>query len=393
MPARLASVLVVPGVRRLIVSALLGRLPQGMSGLSILLLVRDRTGSYALAGVAVGAFALATAAAAPAQGALLDRLGRTRVLPPCALAQALVLVALVVAARERTGGVVLIALAGLAGALLPPIGPSVRALWREVIADPAVLEAAFALDAITQEAIWITGPLVVAIVIGISSPATAILALGSFGVTGTLLFVASPLVYGRPTPEPGRRGSALASPGLRALLAPVALTGFGLGAVEVGLPALALHAGSRQASGVLLSLWSVGSMVGGVWYGSRDWHSPLSARYRRLLLAAVACTAPLIAARSLMAGLVLCVLAGMSIAPVFSCQYLLVGRVARAGTENEAFTWVSAALVGGIALGSAAGGAVVASAGVGAPFALSCAAAALSAALALLGRRQIEARA
>jgi hypothetical protein len=392
MSGKYASVLAVAGARRLIVSALLGRLPQGMSGLSILLLVRDRSGSFALAGSAVGAFALATAAAAPVQGALVDRLGRTRVLLPDAVGQALVLVALVLAAGAHVAGAVLVVLAALAGALLPPIAPCVRALWREVVADPGVLETAYALDAVTQEMIWITGPLVVAVVIGLAAPSAAVLLQGGVCVAGTLLFISSPLSRGRPQPITHRRGSALASPGLRALLAPVALTGFGLGAIEVGLPALALHVGSRQASGVLLSLWSAGSLVGGLWYGSRDWHSPLAARYRGLLLAAVLCTAPLIAARSLPAGLVLCVLAGMSIAPVFSCQYSLVGRLARAGTETEAFTWVSAALIGGLACGSAAGGSV-ASGGVGAPFALACAAAVLSAALAVLGRHRIEAAA
>ena len=62
----------------------------------------------------------------------------------------------------------------------------------------------------------------------------------------------------------------LAIPELRALLGPIVADGRGLGAIEVGLPSLALHAGSRPASGLLLALWSVGSMAGGLWYGSRD---------------------------------------------------------------------------------------------------------------------------
>jgi predicted MFS family arabinose efflux permease len=75
-------------------------------------------------------------------------------------------------------------------------------------------------------------------------------------------------------------------------------------------------------------------------------------------------------------------LAGVTIAPVFSCQYALVGHSASAGSETEAFTWVSAALIGGLAVGSAIGGAVIAQAGVSAPFVLSCAATMLAALLA-----------
>jgi hypothetical protein len=76
-------------------------------------------------------------------------------------------------------------------------------------------------------------------------------------------------------------------------------------------------------------------------------------------------------------------LAGLTIAPVFACQYALVGRTVRPGSENEAFTWVSAALIAGLAIGSALGGAAIGAGGVSAPFVISCLAAAVAAALAL----------
>ncbi len=156
-----------------------------------------------------------------------------------------------------------------------------------------------------------------------------------------------------------------------------------LGAIEVGLPSLVLHAGSRPASGVLLALWSVGSMAGGLWYGARAWRSPLALRYRMLLGLAVLCTAPLIVARSIAAGAVGSLLAGLTIAPMFSCQYALVGRAVTLGSETEAFTWVSAALIGGLAAGSAIAGAVIGPGGVSAPFLVSCGATMLAALLAV----------
>ena len=187
-------------------------------------------------------------------------------------------------------------------------------------------------------------------------------------------------------------GAALSSPALRALLGPVALTGLALGSTEIGLPALALHAGSRSAAGLLLALWSVGSMIGGLWFGSRAWRSSLSARYAVLLVAAVACTAPLIVAHSVAVGAVFSLLAGVTIAPVFSCQYALVGHAVAPGWETEAFTWVASALVGGIAAGSALGGALVSGAGFSAPFVLSCAATALAAAMAVALRPAVARR-
>jgi len=384
MLARYRPVLSVPGCARILTTALIARLPQGMTSLGILLLIRTHTGSYAAAGIAVGAYDFATAAGAPVVGRLVDRFGRPRVLGPGAVLQTLVLVALVLTAHAGAGAVPLVVLSGLAGALWPPIAPSVRALLTDLVRDPKVRERAYALESVVQELVWISGPLVVAGVIAFASPATALLFSGTVSVCGTLLFVSSPAAVGRGTGATRRgRAPVLAIPELRAILGPIFLNGLAIGSIGVGLPALALHADSRPATGLLLALWSVGSITGGLWYGSRDWHAPLTARYRALLWTGVICMAPLIAARTIPEGLIGAVLAGLVIAPVFSCQYSLVGRAAPSGVETEAFTWVSSALVGGLAAGSALGGAAVSVAGLSGPFVLGVTAMGLAAISAL----------
>jgi MFS family permease len=335
--------------------------------------VRGATHSYAAAGLAVGAEALATAAAAPVLGRIVDQVGRRRVLAPLAGGQAVVYLLLVLAADAHAGAPALVVLSGLGGALLPPVAPVVRVLLREVFEDPAVRETAYSFEAVVQELVFVSGPLIVAVLIAFTSAELAVALLGAVCVTGTALFLSSPIVRaadaaGARHDAAANRTSALASPELRALLGPVALTGTALGAVEVGLPALAIHAGSRPASGVLLALWSLGSMVGGLWYGSRAWRSPLRRRYQMLLVLTVLFMAPLIAARSIAAAGICSLIAGLTTAPTFSCQYALVGRSVSAGSETEAFTWVSAALIGGLAAGSAIGGAVIDPAGVSAPF-------------------------
>lgn len=374
------AVLAAPGCTRVLATALVARLPQGMLSLAVLLLVRDHTGSYAAAGLAVGAEALCNAAGAPVQGRLVDRFGRPRVLAPAAVLQAIVLTALVLVAAIGPPAFVYVILAGLVGVLQPSIAPAVRSLLREVLQDSAQRETAYALESVVQELIWITGPLVVAVVVAILSPAGGVIISAVVCVGGTLLFVTTPLVAGAADRSGSSRGrGALAIPQLRVLLGPIALMGAGIGATEIGLPSLALHAGSRPSTGLLLAMWSVGSMAGGLWYGSRSWRAPLGARYRRLLVAAVVCTAPLILARTIPEGVLFSLLAGLTIAPVFSCQYALIGHAVTAGVETEAFTWVASALVGGIAAGSALGGVAISAIGVGGPFVLGCASAALAA--------------
>ena len=204
MLAKYRSVLSVPGAARLFATALVARLPQGMAPLAVLLLVRGATHSYAAAGLAVGASALATAVCAPLLGRQVDHRGRGRVLLPLAAGQAVMYGLLVLAARSNAGAAALIALAALSGALLPPVAPVVRALLREVIDDVDVRETAYALEAVIQEVLWITGPLFVALVIAVSSPDVAVALLGAVCLGGTLLFLRSPLL---------RRGTADADTG------------------------------------------------------------------------------------------------------------------------------------------------------------------------------------
>jgi MFS family permease len=373
MVSRYRSVVQVPGCARVFATALLARLPQGMSSLAILLLVRESTHSYPAAGVAVGGYALACAAGVPVQGRLVDRFGRAPVLLPAAILQALALTVLVLIAHAGAPAPALVALSIAAGALQPAIAPTVRALLGVMLTDVETRETAYALESVIQELIWIVGPLVVALVITVLGPSAAVLVSGGVCVVGTILFVSSPRVRHGGGPRPLERvRSAVRSPELRAMLGPVAMMGAAIGLIDVGIPSLALHAGSRSSTGLLLALWSVGSLTGGLWYGGVRWRIPLSERYRWLLTAAVACVLPLVFARTIPEGMVASFLAGLTIAPVFSCQYALVGRSVTPGAETEAFTWVSAALMAGLSGGSALSGVLIGVIGVSAPFVAAC---------------------
>jgi MFS family permease len=394
MLSRYRSVLGVPGCARVFATALVARLPQGMSTLAILLLVRESTHSYPAAGAAVGGYALACAAGVPVQGRLVDRFGRGPVLFPAALGQAVALLLLVIVAHAGAPAAALVALATVAGSMQPAIAPSVRALLGEMLTEPSVRETAYSLESVIQELIWITGPLVVALVITLLAPSGAVLVSAGVCVVGTTLFITSPRVRSDSAPRPLERvRSAVRSPELQAMLGPVAMMGASIGLIDVGIPSLALHAGSRASTGVLLALWSAGSLCGGLWYGGVNWRIPLSDRYRWLLTAAVACVLPLVFARTIPEGMVASFLAGVTIAPVFACQYALVGRSVSPGSETEAFTWVSAALMLGLSAGSALSGVLIGEVGVSAPFVAACVAMGVAALAAVRVRMPAQAAA
>ncbi|MFB6633023.1 MFS transporter, partial [Streptomyces sp. NPDC056362] len=75
-----AAVLRAPYARRTFAAGLLGRLSNGTAPLSLILSVKDGTGSYAVAGSVMAAYGLTAVLLSPARAALVDRFGPRRAL-------------------------------------------------------------------------------------------------------------------------------------------------------------------------------------------------------------------------------------------------------------------------------------------------------------------------
>jgi MFS family permease len=379
------AVLAAPGAKRLLTSSVAGRLPLGMT-LAILLLVRDATGSFGPAGAVVGAFGLASAACGPLLGRLVDRHGQVAVLVPCAVLNAALLAAIIVSAHWRAPLAVLVALGALAGASGPPIAACVRVLWPMLVGDdPGAREAAYAMDAIVQELVWVTGPLSVGALVAIATPAVAVAAMAVVGLAGTVWFAGAPVAQARGGHGERHPRSGLGA-GQRVLIAGSVGVGLTMGCMEVGLPGLAHDVGAPGATGALLALCSVGSLTGGVAFGLRRWSSPLELRLAVLLAASAVVIVPLLVAGSLGVALAGAFLSGLGFAPALSCLYALVGRLAPAAAITEAFTFNGAAIGGGVATGVAIGGVLVDAGGGAAAFAFGIAS--TLAAAAIVARRR-----
>src|SRR5690606_2831688 len=166
-----------PYAARLLGGTLLGRLPNGMGMLAVVLHIRADGGGYPLAGTLAAVLGLATAAGQPVLGRAMDRLGQPVVLIPAACASAAgfaalaatgasppppAVLALLLAALPAPGGrpLPLAALAGRpAGFGTPPLAAGLRALWPGVLDGQEPVDAASALDAAAQELLFTVGPL------------------------------------------------------------------------------------------------------------------------------------------------------------------------------------------------------------------------------------------
>ena len=140
--ARYGALFRFPHVRRLVLSGMLARLPMGMIGLALLLLVRENGGSYAAAGAVSGAYFVATAIGAPIAGRRVDRHGQARILFARALIFPVLLATVCALALSDAPMALIGAAAAAAGVLMPPVGASLRSLWPRMFADAELRAAA-----------------------------------------------------------------------------------------------------------------------------------------------------------------------------------------------------------------------------------------------------------
>jgi MFS family permease len=207
-----AAVLRVPYARRTFTAALTARLSYGTVSLAVLLSVTRATGSYAVSGTVLSLFGAMTVFLMPARASLIDRHGPRRVLPVLSTLYGALLSALAVLTWRPGAPAVAVGLtAALAGCCAPPLGPSMRALWSELVTDRDLLQRAFSLDGVAEELLYVSGPALIATLGGFAPPAAGILLSVVLNVGGTYAFVASPAMTAR-RPEPRKEEPAEVRP-------------------------------------------------------------------------------------------------------------------------------------------------------------------------------------
>ncbi|MFF8378711.1 MFS transporter [Streptomyces sp. NPDC015661] len=382
-----AAVLRTPHARRAFGAALLGRLSNGVAPLSLILSVKDGTGSYATAGTVMAVLALTGVLLSPARAALVDRFGPRRALVPLAAGSALLLLALAVAtARPATPSAVLVLLAAAAGALTPPLGPVSRALWSGILTDRDLLRRAYSLDTVAEELLFVTGPLLVGLLVRYASAPAGLAVSAGLVLTGTLAFVTSPAVRsatgrqgagtGRQeagtrkqgtgtgqqgTAAPERAAGLRGGPGAGLLRAAAGAAGVGmcLGAVELLVIAFADAHHRPGAVPWAAAALSAGSAVGGLVYGAVPWRVPTAVRLSALALGlgAVLASAGLAPHPYALVGWV--ALGGLFVAPAITSAYLLADEAVGEEWRTRAGAWVNTAFNAGTTVATAGAGLLV----------------------------------
>ncbi|WP_313355673.1 MFS transporter [Microbacterium sp.] len=340
-----------PGVARMIAAQLVARFPNGMTSLAILLHVEQQTGSYGAAGIVLAAASVGQAVAGPVTSRWMGVWGMRRVLTLTLAVCVLAVLGLALLPLGLPGYMVFALLAGLS---TPPVQAAVRTIYPKLV-NAGQLTPLFSLDASLQEIIWIVAPVVITVVSTQVGTVQGLLLVAAILVLGGAWFILSPEV-GRVRIPRSRRAFGrvvLKPPVMLATVIGFLLIG-ACSAVEVGVVATFGHGGLE--AGLVLAVFSVGSLVGGLAFG----HIPIGpwAMARRLLIVTVGLGLTMVSLNIFWLGGTL-VLAGIGIAPALAVLFAITTASVKFSETAEAFGWAGTGQLIGAAAGSAVAGILI----------------------------------
>ncbi|MFJ2770869.1 MFS transporter [Streptomyces sp. NPDC087300] len=349
------DLLASPSFGRLASVGLASKLPAGMVGLGLLLLV-GRDHGYGTAGLAVSGSALGQALTAPLRGRLVDRCAPRPVLLGSLAAHLATVTALVTVARGHASVAVLLVLAVALGVTTPPVAVMMRSAWHGA-AGPRTAGTAMALDSAMTGTALITGPLLaswLSLSVSPVAPFVAVALLISGAVALLVGVVGPPCVPPRPAGA-GRLLGPLTCASLRRLLAVDALFVASVTGIDVLLPVYAQEYGAAAYAGLYLGALSIGSVLGSLALGAlpsgRSGGPGLGA-----LLGVFAAGAGALAVACWVSPtvvLLVCPVAGLAIGSAFGALRTIAGDLAPRGRVTETMSWLSSLDLAGGAAGAA----------------------------------------
>ncbi len=361
------EILRLPGTLKFTSFGFIARLPIAIEGLGIVLFVTEERGSYALAGVLTGLYALAGSVAQPLTGRMADVWGQRLLLTILATVQAALLILFVVSVNLSWSTGVLILIAIALGASQPSIGGMVRARWATSVSVAAQVRTGFAIESLLDEVIFIVGP-----------PVATFLALSIAGgapliASAILVFSGSLLLASQRRTEPARsrrevvRERMPVGP-LLVIVCATGCLGIVFGALEIAFVAFADEVGQRGMTGTLYVAYSLASLLAGLWFGARHYRATLTTQWRATCAGLMVATVLLPFASTMPVLLVFSFIAGLAVSPSLIIGLTLVEKTMPMTRLTEALTWALSMIGVGMALASAVSGALVQEHGARAAF-------------------------
>lgn len=392
------SVLATPQVAPLLILGFLARIP--FSTLALVLTLHSVYGlgrSFLSAGLVVTASTVGTAISSPWRGRLVDTRGLRRAVIPSIVVQSLTLVAAAFVPYEALLGVAL-----LGGLFALPVFSIVRTSL-SVLVPATSRRSAFALDSVATEIVFMIGPAVATVLCFAIGTRTTLVVVGiSVAVAGIGLAVANPptrseqvvlparlpaplrsmedaalaraeglsdkrvaegIVTGaipvvNPDSRAGARRGLLTWGGISVLVA-TSTASLIITATDVSLVALLGEVGAQEMVGLVITIWCLGSAIGGIAYGALT--REVGSLWVVGLLGAL--TVPIALVHSVPAIALVCFVAGLACAPSITATGEAISHRVPEEARGEAMGWHGSAMTIGASVGGPVVGAIIDGAG------------------------------
>ncbi|WP_052436894.1 MFS transporter [Georgenia sp. SUBG003] len=362
MPNPYREILGLPGTLAFSAAGLLARFPVSMVGIAIVLMLSSITGSYATAGTVSATFVIAQAACAPQLARLVDRFGQARVMTPAVTVAGLGLAGLVVAAVTGAPLWTVYACAVVSGASVGSVGALVRARWTQAVRTPKELHRAYSWESALDESTFVLGPVIATILATSVAPWAGAAVAAVVIVAGGYAFLAQrgtePPVQARH--EAGaHRGSVMRSGSLVGIVVVFLFVGGIFGATDVSIVAFTAEHDRPGLAGVLLGVFSLGSVVAGLLYGAHTWTGPAWRRFVVGVVVLAGGTALFLLVDSLGVMAAVMFVTGFAISPTIINGNSMVQHLVARRRLTEGLTWLSTGINVGVSVGSSVAGVFV----------------------------------
>ena len=336
-----------PGLMRVVFAQLLARFPYGMMVLALVMHIQHVFQSYAVAGLAMGAETILSAISGPLLGRWVGRFGIYKIFVPGSILSISIFILIAFTPFAEWW---VIMLSGILGFVQPPIQSVARTVYPKII-KPELRSSIFALDATSQELIWIIGPVLATFAAAQVSTVFALLLMAAIQAVGIVLFLSDKNVRKTEIEKTEKRiGHVMKSRQILVLV----LLGSVLVASFAGMeiPTVALI--DKSISGLVVAFFSIGSIIGGLTLGHRNHSKWTPAILFAMML--VGYFAALLAPNSALWLSICWIFGGIAVAPLLGTVNAMISVSTSDADALEAYGWLGTGQLLGYAAAAVAVG-------------------------------------
>lgn len=357
----------VPGGWRFSFAGFILRMPISMLYLAIVLFVVSETDSYSLAGALSMFASVVLAIATPLWSRAADQFGQNRILSITAPIHVFFLGLFVYLVKSDAPTWSWFLSAMIFEAFVIGSGQMVRRRWIHAIGDDRkLIDTAYSFEALVDEVIFTSGPVIATLIASYFFPAASIFAAMGFLSIGAILFLAQKKTQPPAHPrEPGADHSLLIKDKfVRALFIPLMMTGAFFSSTGLVIVGYSDEFGVREYSGFFIAIWSLSSGISAFVSGGIHWKLTEARRFIYSLLALTFLTVPILLAAQLFEGNLsimgfVLFINGLAIAPLLTAGFAVAERSVSEKRTTEVLAWAIAALNLGGAIPTALTGYII----------------------------------